>query len=965
MNLLKTKLLGLSSALFCAFAALTANAATKYISWSLGSDSNNGNSTATPYKTAPGMRGSTHGWTPSAGDTIVFRGGDTWPSSCYQWLITWSGTAPSRITYGTDAAWYAGGSFTRPLFDFGNVMTGAGWTFAAGVLISSANYITFDNLEFANHRAPLAVNGVSNWGSTTICLNNSSFFVFANGVIRDWDQPTPISNGASGGGGIVRVNNGTDNIASNSVFTGKSTVFTGTVLHNIPTMAFCTVSNAVNVQLYGQLAHDNRIYSTRDQTGDATTHGNVFETTGDFTAYNNLIDGVEPQEQVILVAPNAGQLLVYNNVFKNVSQPCVVVDTDAVNPAGRARIYNNTLVGASGVGYCVRLSPKQPYPGLLDVRNNHFISQNPISLETSVGTYVHGSNLTNTLPVAESLGYTDANDYAPLDATKPTVAAAVDLSAYFTDDIDGNPRPSAAGLWNIGAYSFVPVTGAGTLTLSTSTASVAENAGSITVTAKRTGGSTGAVGCSYGTSAGTATPGVNYTTTMGTFSWAGGDSADKTAAVPIINASTYGNPGFSFNISTPTGGATLGTPATQAITIIGVGSPPVNVLPGLGPWLATDSDYAAPFTASGTTLSQATETLTTNGAGIAVFRFVLASPGNYKALPTVAALNEGANSFQVAVNAETPFAWHIVPTNSVAEPRYVTTNSTFETAGTLQVWSLPAGTNELVFYGREAGTVLSSLTMELVADDPPTDPPMVTGATFITADGYYKATSNIVLSVAWTTNVTVTGTPQITNNAGGLFTYTSGSGTANTLFTYTVLAGQNSQDLDHVATNSLALAGGTIKFGAVDAVLTLPAPGEPGSPSYGRSVVIDTLAPTLTIGNPSSTTTTGQDRFYAAVYSDLNFFQNTLTTNDVTLNIVGTATATLGVGPNNTGASQAVQLYSISGTGTLTITIAAGTGVDLAGNLAPGAGPSNPITVITGRSLNVNTTRAGTTIIYP
>src|SRR5258708_31974169 len=42
-------------------------------------------------------------------------------------------------------------------------------------------------------------------------------------------------------------------------------------------------------------------------------------------------------------------------------------------------------------------------------------------------------------------------------------------------------------------------------------------------------------------------------------------------------------------------------------------------------------------------------------------------------------------------------------------------------------------------------------------------------------------------------------------------TYSSGSGTATLTFAYTTAGGENSADLDYTATNSLVLAGGTIK----------------------------------------------------------------------------------------------------------------------------------------------------------
>jgi len=109
----------------------------------------------------------------------------------------------------------------------------------------------------------------------------------------------------------------------------------------------------------------------------------------------------------------------------------------------------------------------------------------------------------------------------------------------------------------------------GTIQLSAATYSVNENGVSVTITATRTNGSSGAVGVSYATSNGTATAGSDYTATSGTLSWANGDTSNKTFSVPILDDSAYeGNETVNLTLSSPTGGATLGSPSTAVLTII-------------------------------------------------------------------------------------------------------------------------------------------------------------------------------------------------------------------------------------------------------------------------------------------------------------------------------------------------------------------------------------------------------------
>lgn len=110
--------------------------------------------------------------------------------------------------------------------------------------------------------------------------------------------------------------------------------------------------------------------------------------------------------------------------------------------------------------------------------------------------------------------------------------------------------------------------GAGTLAFSAGSSSVGESAGNATVTVNRTGGTTGAVAVNYATSNLTATAGADYTAKSGTLNWAAGDGAAKTLTIPILG-DTVDEPNETLRItlSSPTGGATLGSPSQATLTI--------------------------------------------------------------------------------------------------------------------------------------------------------------------------------------------------------------------------------------------------------------------------------------------------------------------------------------------------------------------------------------------------------------
>jgi len=99
------------------------------------------------------------------------------------------------------------------------------------------------------------------------------------------------------------------------------------------------------------------------------------------------------------------------------------------------------------------------------------------------------------------------------------------------------------------------------------TATVSENAGTITVSVTRTVGLAGAVSVDYATADGSATAGSDYTATNGTLNWMDGESAAKVFTVAITDETDIdGNENFSVTLSNVVG-AVLGADSTQTITI--------------------------------------------------------------------------------------------------------------------------------------------------------------------------------------------------------------------------------------------------------------------------------------------------------------------------------------------------------------------------------------------------------------
>jgi hypothetical protein len=132
-----------------------------------------------------------------------------------------------------------------------------------------------------------------------------------------------------------------------------------------------------------------------------------------------------------------------------------------------------------------------------------------------------------------------------------------------------------------------------------------------------------------------------------------------------------------------------------------------------------------------------------------------------------------------------------------------------------------------------------------------TTAPTVSGVSSSTANGSYGVGSSISIQVTFGEVVTIGGSPQLTIETGATdrtINYVSGSGSDTLTFTYVVQAGDNSADLNYIATSPLALNSGTIKDAANNnATLTLPAAGAAGSLSANKAIVVDTAAPTPTV----------------------------------------------------------------------------------------------------------------------
>ncbi|MEY4321418.1 MAG: hypothetical protein RL167_146, partial [Actinomycetota bacterium] len=130
--------------------------------------------------------------------------------------------------------------------------------------------------------------------------------------------------------------------------------------------------------------------------------------------------------------------------------------------------------------------------------------------------------------------------------------------------------------------------------------------------------------------------------------------------------------------------------------------------------------------------------------------------------------------------------------------------------------------------------------------------PNVTSVEAAPSTGQFKVGDTIDVKVNFSTSVDVTGVPQLRFNFGGqdnFATYTGGSGTNQLTFSFSIQPDDNTSDFDYASSSSLELNGGTIvqTGSSTAAMLGLPTPGSSGSIAFNSAVVVDNVAPKVSL----------------------------------------------------------------------------------------------------------------------
>ena len=441
-----------------------------YVDYLTGDDTNDGTAQSAPWRHAPGMHGCADLClitTLNPGDQIIFKGGITWDSHAFPMNITRSGTSGAPIYYGVDKTWFAGLAWVRPIFDL------TGTVFSDSPVVSSADFVTVDNIEIRNAR----LDNLNQWPTRgNITIESGTNVTIQNCYIHGWSAANPLP-GSAATAGIAFFDDAPNGTVEKCTLDGSpvgatvSAIYGGkfirdNIIQNVPN-AVVILSDEEDVEISG-----NRIFNIR-HSSDQTQTENGIVVWGSARIYDNVIHDLFSGATAVSLQSFSFETdinqYVYNNLVWNIGSNAAVRISLPGGIGSNQFIYNNTIqAGATG---CVQFVPGPFVGGNLTVENNHCISDqsslpawcwNGAEGNSNCGPVGATALQTNTLmttATAVSQGYTIASSFQPSSTASGTVGAGTNLTAQCSSagpalcsDRLAVTRPAAA--WDTGAYFF-------------------------------------------------------------------------------------------------------------------------------------------------------------------------------------------------------------------------------------------------------------------------------------------------------------------------------------------------------------------------------------------------------------------------------------------------------------------------------------------------------------------------------
>jgi hypothetical protein len=453
-----------------------------YFSKSTGSDSNSGTSESAPQAHLPGMPSYTGSITPAAGEGFILKGGDTWVASDMPLHFAGSGNSSNPVYVGVDLAWFAGGSWTRPVFDCQATQCGA----SAQVQISNGSFVILDNIEST---------GVKSNTSEQKYVENLSG---DHNIIERW-----YCHGWSHGAGSF-TDSGNDTCYSDNSSTNSTWMFnicdgsdTSKDMKNCMRVGGLTAAYNVSQFTYeGLHGHVNDVHGNNFGNFILDTHpgggdhanaivNNLYNGTVGLI-YNNVVHDdtlASGMEDIWICGAGTGNCAgdtfwVFGNVTYNLGRGIDVGDHPPAS-AGTINLYNNTIGDNSS--YCIG-NGETPPRSTVNYANNHcIINSGSFCNATGITCNNLGSNLqqttaqadANSSPKFDQYKASETYAYTPVATTNSTVGAGQNATSFCSGNVAAlcndttyatentsnhtvvlRTTNARGGTWDIGAFEY-------------------------------------------------------------------------------------------------------------------------------------------------------------------------------------------------------------------------------------------------------------------------------------------------------------------------------------------------------------------------------------------------------------------------------------------------------------------------------------------------------------------------------
>jgi hypothetical protein len=492
-------------------------------------------------------------------------------------------------------------------------------------------------------------------------LIGSGLFFVAGGMLTfNVDENAPanfqVDGGAVNGPGVLTITNTFTWSGGSLDGSGTTVVPSGTTL-NISSANFKYLTGGHNLNIGGT--------ATWTDSGELDgSPGSMINNSGTFNVETDAVSG----------SGGAGAGVIFNNsgVFtKSGTTGTTAFQGNRFNNLGTVNVQSGTLSFDSNYTQTAGVTTVSPgaaltssgtvsiQGGLLDglgTVNADVTNAGTVSTSSSTGTLTITRSYTQISPGTLDIQIGGSGQFDTL-----AVGGAATLGGTLNISLINGFTPSAGQAFKILSFasanggfttenglaispslSFNPVFDPADLTLLVSAptpgtlqfgaASFAANvtSGLATITVTRNNGSQGTVTVGYATSDGSAMAGVSYTATSGTLTFGPGITS-QSFTIPILSgAAGRGNQTVNVLLSSPTGGATLGTQTTAVLTLI---DNTQNIQAGLlqfatNEFLATVTGGSATITvvrANGSTGTVSVQYTTSDGTAQAGVRYVATS----------------------------------------------------------------------------------------------------------------------------------------------------------------------------------------------------------------------------------------------------------------------------------------------------------------------------------------------------